>query len=85
MNRFTTEFYDNFRIKKSTKPSDIKVRMIIGKQNNIQHAEISGFKDEKMKSEIKRVLKLPNLNKWHSANTILGKSDYEIIFLIKIK
>ena len=85
MNRFRTEFYDNFKIKKSTKPSNIKIRMIIGKQNNIEKAEISGFQDEIVKSEIKRVLKLPELNKWHSANTILGKSDYEVIFFIKIK
>ncbi|WHF52313.1 hypothetical protein QGN23_03305 [Chryseobacterium gotjawalense] len=84
-NMFRTKFYDNLKIKKFTKPSNIKIKIIIGKQNNIRKVEISGFQNENIKNEIIRVLKLRELNRWHSANTLLGVSDSEISFFLKIK
>ena len=42
------------------------------------------YKDEFIKNEILRVLFLPELNKWKSAQTEAGKAEYEIIFYLNI-
>ena len=83
-NMFRKNFYHNLKIKKFTKPANIKIIMIIGKHNNIENVEIYNFNNESLKDEIVRVLKLPELNRWHSANTLLGTSDYEITFYLII-
>ena len=83
-NMFRKNFYHNLKIKKFTKPANIKIVMIIGKHNNIENVEIYNFNNESLKDEIVRVLKLPELNRWHSANTLLGTSDYEITFYLII-
>lgn len=81
---FRKNFYHNLKIKKFTKPANIKIIMIIGKHNNIENVEIYNFNNESLQDEIVRVLKLPELNRWHSANTLLGASDYEITFYLII-
>ena len=85
LNMFRKNFYHNLKIKKFTKPANVKIVMIIGKQNNIENVEIYNFNNKSLKDEIVRVLKLPELNRWHSANTLLGTSDYEITFYLKIE
>ncbi len=84
LNMFRKNFYHNLKIKKFMKPANVKIVMIIGKQNNIENVEIYNFNNKSLKDEIVRVLKLPELNRWHSANTLLGTSDYEITFYLKI-
>lgn len=81
---FRKNFNHNLKIKKFTKPANIKIIMIIGKHNNIENVEIYNCNNESLKDEIVRVLKLPELNRWHSANTLLGTSDYEITFYLII-
>lgn len=85
VNVFRSKFYDNLKIKKFVRSANIKIVMIIGKENNIENIEISNFNNENVKDEIIRVLKLPELNRWHSARTLIGISDYEVTFYLKIK
>lgn len=85
INNFKSKFYNNLNFKKFAKPANIKVKIIVGKKDNIEKVEISDFQDESIRDEIIRVLKLPELNKWRSANTLLGLSNYEITFYLKIK
>ena len=44
--------------------------------------EVTHYKDEFIKDEILRVLSLPEMNKWKSAQTQAGKAEYEIIFYL---
>jgi hypothetical protein len=60
--------------------------MVIGKNDSIKKVEIFNYKDEKVKKEILRVLSLPEIKKWKSAQSYIGiKVDYEMIFYLNVK
>lgn len=82
---FRKHFADQLNLKKFTRASDSKIKIIIGKRDNIKNVKISGLQNEEAKNDIIRVLKLPQLNRWHSANTVLGKSESEVTFRLLIK
>ncbi|MGZ5193712.1 MAG: hypothetical protein ACXWB3_07350 [Kaistella sp.] len=85
VNMFRKHFADQLNLKKFIRASDSNIKIIIGKQGNIKNVKISGLQNEEAKNEIIRVLKLPQLNSWHSANTVLGKSESEVTFRLLIK
>ncbi|MGZ5284682.1 MAG: hypothetical protein ACXWB4_03445, partial [Kaistella sp.] len=85
VNMFRKHFADQLNLKKFIRASDSNIKIIIGKQDDIKNVKISGLQNEKAKNEIIRVLKLPQLNGWHSANTVLGKSESELTFRLLIK
>lgn len=82
--KFREQFYKNLMIPKNSKPSKNKITLVIGKNNNIKKVEVTHYKDEFIKDEILRVLSLPEINKWKSAQTEAGKAEYEIIFYLNI-
>ena len=56
------------------------------KNDSIKKVEIFNYKDEKVKKEILRVLSLPEIKKWKSAQSYIGiKVDYEMIFYLNVK
>lgn len=84
--KFREVFYKNLNIPKISKPSKNKIRIIIGKNDNIESIEVANFKDEAIKNEILRVLSLPEMNKWKSAKLNNRKNvEFEIIFYLYIK
>ena len=82
--KFREQFYQNLNISKNSKPSKNRIVVVIGKNDNIKKVEVTNYKDEFIKNEILRVLFLPELNKWKSAQTEAGKAEYEIIFYLNI-
>lgn len=82
--KFRKQFYQNLNIPKNSKPSKNKITLVIGKNDNIKKVEVTHYKDEFIKDEILRVLSLPEMNKWKSAKTQVGKAEYEIIFYLNI-
>ena len=82
--KFREQFYKNLMIPKKSKPSKNKITLVIGKNDNIKKVEVTHYKDEFIKDEILRVLSLPEINKWKSAQTQAGKAEYEIIFYLNI-
>ena len=82
--KFREQFYQNLNIPKKSKPSKIRIAVVIGKNDNIKKVEVTNYKDEFIKNEILRILTLPDLNKWKSAQTEAGKAEYEIIFYLNI-
>ena len=85
VNKFRKIFYENLKIQRNTKSSVGTIKLLIGKNNLLENFEISGFKNEKIKGEIARVLKLPQLSSWASANILNIKTDYEITLYLYIK
>ena len=85
INMFRTHFLNHLDLKKFTKASDSRIKIIIGNKDNIRNVEISGLRSENAQYEILRVLKLPLLNRWHTANTVLGKSESELVFRLQVK
>ena len=81
---FREQFYKNLNIPKNSKPSKNKITLVIGKNDNLKKVEVTHYKDEFIKDEILRVLSLPEMNKWKSAQTQAGKAEYEIIFYLNI-
>ena len=81
---FREQFYKNLMIPKKSKPSKNKITLVIGKNDNIKKVEVTHYKDEFIKDEILRVLSLPEMNRWKSAQTEAGKAEYEIIFYLNI-
>ena len=82
--KFRKNIYQNLIIPRNSKPFIYKIKMVIGKNDNIKKVEVTNYKDEFIKNEILRVLTLPDLNKWKSAQTQAGKAEYEIIFYLNI-
>ena len=82
--KFREQFYRNLNIKKKSKSSKNKITLVIGKNDSIKKVEVSHYKDEFIKDEILRVLSLPEMNRWKSAQTEAGKTEYEIIFYLII-
>ena len=82
--KFREQFYQNLNIPKKSKPSKNRIAVVIGKNDNIKKVEVTNYKDEFIKNEILRILTLPDLNKWKSAQTEAGKAEYEIIFYLNI-
>ena len=84
--KFRKDIYQNLIIPRNSKPFIYKIKMVIGKNDSIKKVEIFNYKDEKVKKEILRVLSLPEIKKWKSAQSYIGiKVDYEMIFYLNVK
>ncbi|WP_336690513.1 MULTISPECIES: hypothetical protein [unclassified Chryseobacterium] len=82
---FRQSIYENFKLPKKAKSGENLVLVTIGKQNNLEKAQILKYTDEETKQTIEDLFKLKALDNWQSASLFLVpvKQQFEISIFIK--
>lgn len=84
--RFREVLFNNFKLPKNAKEGENRIRVSIGKENNIEKVELLQYTDIDTKLAIEEVFKLKELDHWASAKNynIPIKTQFEIsIFIVK--
>lgn len=86
--KFREVLFNNFKLPKNAKAGENRIRVTIGKENNLESIEILEYTDVNTKKAIEEVFKIKELNQWISATDygIPLKTQFEIsIFIVKTR
>lgn len=84
--KFRMFLFNNFKLPKNAQIGENRVRITIGKANNLEKIEILKFTDANSKKAVEEVFKMKELGNWSSAKiyNIPTKTQFEIsIFIVK--
>lgn len=84
--KFRMILFNNFKLPQNAKEGENRVRVTIGKNNNLEKIEILQYTDVDTKQAIEDVFKLKELDNWASAKiySIPVKTQFEIsIFIVR--
>ena len=83
--KFREVLFNKFKLPKHVKEGENRIRVTIGKNNNLEKIEILKYTDINSKKAIEDVFKLKELNNWSSTKiySIPAKRQFEIsIFIV---
>lgn len=78
--------FNNFKLPKNAKEGENRIRVTIGKNNNLEKTEILKYTDANAKKAVEEVFKMKELENWSSAKiyNIPIKTQFEIsIFIVQ--
>jgi len=83
---FREVLFNNFKIPENAKEGENRIRVTIGKNNNLEKIEILKYTDINTKAAVEKVFKLKELDHWTSAKiySIPVTTQFEIsIFIVR--
>ncbi|UKB78961.1 hypothetical protein [Chryseobacterium sp. MEBOG07] len=87
INNFRKILFEKFKIHANTQKGENRLRITIGKQNNIEKIDFLRYTDDVSKKEIVSLFQSKELNNWHSAKVYKYpvKQEFEISIFIENK
>ncbi|RQO41716.1 hypothetical protein DBR39_03635 [Chryseobacterium sp. KBW03] len=87
INNFRKILFEKFKIHANTQKGENKLRITIGKQNNIEKIDFIRYTDDVSKKEIVSLFQSKELNNWHSAKVYKYpvQQEFEISIFIEDK
>ena len=84
--KFRMTIFNNFKLPKNAQIGENRVRVTIGKDNNLEKIDIIKYTDAKTKKAVEGVFKMKEVGNWSSAKiyNVPVKTQFEIsIFVVK--